>query len=101
MVKGLETFEYFRSRGYRMILITDHVLTPITTPCNAGFFPQPAFHCPGGLLFRGILFRNIHENIEMGKPMNTFEVIQYSIPAGQGALDQGFLIIMYGRIGEQ
>ena len=46
--------------------------------------------------FQRFLFIYLYKRIQIIEALYSFEVIQYSIPAKEGVLVQGFLIIMYG-----
>jgi hypothetical protein len=47
------------------------------------------------------IFINMNVGIEMGKPFDSLQVIQYCVPAEHRTLVQGFLIIVYGSEGKQ
>ena len=80
-----------------MVFITDDVFDTDHHPMHpAGFHSGPPFAVQPVGCFQRILVINLHKGIEMIQSLDTFEIIQYNVPAGQGTLVQGFLVIMYG-----
>ncbi len=76
MVEGLESFQYPGSCSNGMSFIANDILDARYDAMQpAGLLPGPSFLVQPVGGFQGLFFIEVHENIEVGEPVNAFQVI--------------------------